>query len=403
MKLRTVFVWLLVTVIANCNIARADGPAKICRLPSFAGLELRTREIHSLLGQNTRDPSKIKLFITRDGDTNYIQSNFLSADPDSTGIYSDNPTKIRANEASELRNTLLNIVYWGDPPPNAEQEIEKYLATTQVFVDRSMVDQHGRIDFDLDGARQLTLATDKQVLPSGEISLLKLEIPPPVLVETIDGCCLKGRPPGRGAAIMNRLEDKKFTEDDVSLLSMVVDSQTEAVIAGSPLLKKAKARSGVAGSEPWGQQLTSALANARGKTLVVLSHINGKNVEVMDARKNVLFTISVADLREKTQTAGVDLVLFGCDTAAFIDEASGYLGVVGEYNTAEAATRLASALKGSQNLADMMKKVASPNLTLVVYDEKGGNGYTGASGFAKVDGENIVARVFRLLFLQGRK
>ena len=106
-------------------------------------------------------------------------------------------------------------------------------------------------------------------------------------------------------------------------------------------------------------------------------------------------------MRDQARRAEVDLILFGCDTAAFIGEASGSIGIAGKYNTATAAARLDKALGTSQNVADLLKGVASPDIVVVAYDEAGGNGYAGASGFARVRNTNFLARVFRLFAIRG--
>jgi hypothetical protein len=399
--IRAALIGILTAMSLAAGPVHAEGHAVICRAASFAGLSHWTKSIHALLGKDTTDPKKIKLFIGKDDGVTYIQSNFLSADPDQPGKYSEFPTKIRTNEADKLRQALLRIIYWGEYPPDAAKVVEEALKSAEVYVDRASIDQNGRIAVDVEGVASIRIVTETQSIAHGEISTLRLKKPPPALVETIDGCCFKGRPPGRARAITAALTERKIDPSRVSLLSFVVDSGTDAVIARSKMLSAARDRTGASSKDAWQDQLSSAFRSAKGGTLLLLAHINGTNIEVLDPAHQVLFSMPVAELREQARKAEVDLILFGCDTAAFIDEASGSIGVAGKYNTATAAARLDKALESSRNVADLLKGVASPDIVVVAYDEAGGNGYAGASAFARVRNTNFLARVFRLFAIRG--
>ena len=381
--------------IPSWAIATA-APAVICRTGSFLGLIERTKSIHALLGEDTTDITKIKLFIGKDKGVTYIQSNFRSAHPTKLGEYSEFPTKIRTNDADSLKVALENIIYWEKFPENADATIRSAIKSTEVFVDSNIIDQNGRIAVDIEGAGAIRIVTETQTLTHGKISTLRLKVPPPALVETIDGCCFKGRPPGRATAITAALSKRPINPARISLLSFVVDSGTDTVIAKSKTLSAARDRARANRNNSWSDQLSSALRAAKGETLHLLTHINGRNVEVLDPAHVVLFSIPVAELRAQAREAEVDLVLFGCDTAAFIGEASASIGVAGEYNTATAAARLDKSLGTSRNVSDLLRGVASPDIVVVAYDEAGGNGYAGASGFSRVRNTNFLARIFRL-------
>lgn len=380
----------------------ADEPAVLCRMASFVGLERRTESIHTLLGENTTNPSEIKLFVGKDGGTTYIQSNFLSEDPDNPGTYSEHPTKIRTNEARDLPQALQKIIFWGNAPLGATEFVSKALASTHVYLDRSAIDQNGRISVDLSGAKSIALVTDNQTLTSGRIDTIRLKEPPPALVETIDGCCFKGRPPGRATEIVQKLSERKINNEKTVLLSLVVDSGTESVISKSGILSAASKRASYERTDSWEVKINKSMKATRGTTMVILSHIEGADAAVLDPSGNKLFSIPVKKLRELAQKSDVDLILFGCDTASFINENSDSIGVVGKYNTATAAKRLAVALPNSKNVAQLLKAIASPELTIVAYDELGGNGFAGASGFAKVKNTGFLARVFRVLSIRGK-
>ena len=100
--IRAVLIGLLTAMLfAVGPVHAAEGHAVICRSASFAGLSDWTESIHALLGENTTDVTKIKLFIGKDDGVTYIQSNFRSANPEKPGEYSDFATKVRTNDAKD--------------------------------------------------------------------------------------------------------------------------------------------------------------------------------------------------------------------------------------------------------------------------------------------------------------
>lgn len=398
-RIRTLFLHAICWAFIFCGQAHA---ADVCRTSSFVGMDRRTEKIHDLLGPNTTDVSKIKLFISRDKDVPYIQSNFLSSHPKNAGAYSDFPTKLRTKSVDNIRDALMNIVFWSKLPGNADEIVEQALKTVEVYVDRGEMDHNGRIPIDIDGVKKIQLADgEKKAIATGEISTLHLKEPPPALIETIDGCCLKGRPPGRAQTIFASLKDRKVSPDTVVVLPFVVDSGTEAVVRRSKVLSAAQERTRITAEDSWPNKLKKAIDASRGSTLVLLTHISGKNVEVLDPSQNVLFSIPVSEVRTMAKEADVNLVLFGCDTATFIADASDSIGLAGKYNTASAATRLGKALGTSNDVSEVLRSVVSPDLVVVVYDERGGNGYAGASAFARVEKTNYLTRVFRILSMRG--
>lgn len=398
-RIRVLLIHAICWAVVFCGQALAS---EVCRTATFQGLEWRTKKIHDLLGPDTTDISKIKLFIGRDKEVPYIQSNFLSSHPEEPGAFSDFPTKLRSKNVGNIRDALRNIIFWSKMPGNADEIVEQALKTVEVYVDRGEMDNNGRIPIDIDGVKKIQLADgEKKPIETGEISTLRLKEPPPALVETIDGCCLKGRPPGRSQTIFSSLKDRKMSVDKVVVLPFVVDSGTEATVRNSKVLSAAQDRALITENDSWPDKLKKAIAASRGNTLVLLTHISGKNVEVLDPSQNVLFSISVSEIRTMAKEADVNLVLFGCDTATFIADAADSIGLAGKYNTASAAKRLGKALTTSSDVGELLRSVVSPDLVVVVYDERGGNGYAGASAFARVERTNYLARVFRILSMRG--
>lgn len=380
-------------------LAVATVQATVCRNPYIAGMEALTDQSKGLLGPDTTDIRRIKLFITSDDGIPYVQSNFRSANPDKPGEFAESPTKIRDKGIDSIESALLNIIFWDTPPENAQAIVREALDHAEIFVDKHAFDQSGRLRIDVARDIKVRLSADGKPVRTGELKLLRLKKPPPALTEVISGCCLRGRPPGHGTRIMAGLKERPFNAGEFTFLSMVVDSGTAATIRSLPALRSAAERVGTL-PENWGERLDTALKASSGKNLVVLGHIEGKDVVVTDARQEVLYSIPIATLRAKARDNNVDLLLLGCDTAAFVERETEGLGIAGIFNTATAARRLETALENSTSVADVVKNMAATDFVFVAYEEKGGYGYAGASVFAKGAGESYSARIFRLLALR---
>lgn len=376
--------------------------ADVCRTSSFQGMTDEVDRIKKVLGPDTTDMSKIKLYITQNEDMLYIQSNFRSKDPSSFGSRFEFPTKLRTNEIKNLKQAMLNVIYADreSMPVNVDVEIEKALSTTAVMVDKATIDQNGRPLLDLEGTRDFTLVTRTSSIGTGKLELLPLKNPPPSIIETIAGCCLKGRPPGRAKEILAKLSSIKMSAENTVFLSMVVDTATNKVIETSPDLRAAKQRASFSEKASWDQNIDSALKAAQNKPLLILGHIENDNVVVLDRTGKAVFSIGLTTLRDRAKAQGAELFVLGCDTVQFIEDNSMSLGVVGIHNSKTLAEKVAKALPNSRSLAELAENLSGPDLTLVAYDKLGGNGYTGASAFAKVQDDKFFTRVFRLLALR---
>lgn len=394
---------VLVLLFISC-LSAVSYAADVCRLRSFGGMEEITNRIHSVLGENTTDLRKIKLYVTEYNGTTYIQSNYLSVNP-STGEVSDNPTKIRSNALKDLSGALTNVIFWGKSGtevPGAREQLTIGLANVEILLDSNLMDPHGRTEFNLSGARKVELATPNGVISTGKIELIDLQNPPPGLVELIDDCCFYGRPPGHAQALISKFSAKPVNKSNFTLLSLVTDRATESVIHASKTLNDGRARAKYSAEDSWSVRIEKAMKSSKDKALIILSHIDGTDVVVEDARGNAIFKTPLATLRKLAKDNNVELVLLGCDTASFIDDNSQPLGVKGLYNTATAARRLHTALEKSSNLAELLQGLVSKDIKLVAYDASGGPaaGYAGASAFVRVSQTNFFVRVFRMLFLK---
>lgn len=394
-RLSKVFCILLI-FLANCATA-----AEVCRARSFEGMRSRVEAVKELVGSDTSSLEGIKLYMGLVDGYPYIQSNFRSEIEGEQGHFHQFPTKLKGAVFTDIRVTLSNVIFDGPPPPDSNQVVDQVLQSVVVYVDSEMVKSNGQPALDLTGARRIHLVSNNKELETGKIETMRLKNPPPALVEKLKGVRYSGRPPGRARQIREQLEGRPFSSSDFSFLPLVADTGTRTVVEEQPVLKAAAIRT-VKSNSDWNDQLSEALERSQGRNLIVLAHIEGKDVAVRMGG-DLVFSISIAELRGKAKAANVDLILLGCDTAGFIDAASEGLGVSGSVNSVEIVRRLEEAVKGSSNVSHIADKLASEDIMMVAYDELGGYGYAGASAFAKVEGTGFFARVFRLLALKNWK
>jgi hypothetical protein len=373
--------------------------AEVCREASFAGLDEKTESVKRLIGHTTTSLDDIKLYIGWEEGKPYIQSNFRSADPDHPGTFSEYPTKILSSNVSDLGNALSNVIFWGKPPEDSDLAVSRALQGVTIYLDEKMIRPNGEIGFDIGIVDKVRIVAGDKVASYGDIKLLRLKKPPPIATEVIAGCCLRGRPPGKGQIILGKLQKREFDAKGFRFLPLIGTSGTHTVIEQQlPVLHAAAQRTSTSGRN-WEARLEQALEASRGKNLIVMSHMVGNKLAVRSP-DGIAFEISISTLREKARAAGVDLILLGCDTAEYIKDATQDLGVVGKVDSVAVARRLEKAVEHSANIAELTERLASADVELVAYDEQGGHGYAGASAFSRIPHTNFFARVFRLLALR---
>jgi len=368
----------------------------VCRAAAIAGMETRIQHVHQMLGEDVTDLRKIKLYISRDGDRLFVQSNYRSAISDEPGQRYEYPTKIAApvGHLKDLNTLLANIAF--DRPPDFKQqsELDAAMSKIEFYIDPAALDDHGRAPIDLTGAHILRLATDTMTLPSLDLKLETLNEPPPALIETLDGCCLNGRPPGQRNVILNRLDAYKISKSKTKLLSMVIDSTTSDTIAGSKALSAMAVTHKASSAKEWDAALDEALAQSKGQTLIALTHVAQGMVVVEDSKGAAKYSIPLDEFHARARRADVQLVLIGCETIKSAKAASIPVAVIGKYNTADAARRVAVAMETATTAKSLLAAIAHEKLEIVVQNGTWDKGAIGAGVFKRFPGRLV--RVFRL-------
>lgn len=406
---------IIATCLAYSPVLAMGGT--VCRQHAVQGLEFQQATASALLGASTTDVNSLKLYIARVGGRLYLQSNYRSKNPDydpsqpeseNNQPYSEFPTKIAEGgdlRVLNIRAAVENIIYWGekarDADPDVETTVRKAIGSAELYVEQDALDTHGRLPLDLTGVdRVIVVDGNSATVASAEV--LPLMTPPPTLIERISGCCLYGRPPGRGQSILKALRAQTFDRAEIGVVSLFTDTGTAKTIAQAPLVKAAQER--VATDGTWQEKLDTAFARSTGKTLFLVAHTEREEVVVRTPRNEVDARFSIQALVDKASAQGVKLVLIGCETSRFIDQQSLGMTVIGRYRSTEAVQRLQSALAVSKTGEDLFTNLSSQGLKLIIEGDQAKNGLlTKAKVMSPVDSaRRRWVQIARLIFFKPR-
>ena len=101
-------------------------------------------------------------------------------------------------------------------------------------MNRDIFEADGSTKLDFSGRSQVTLVDPEAIVQRGLI--IRIDRPPPLAAERIDGCCVNGRPPGKRAQSLRALlRNSKIERENVRLVSLVGDTATAGAIEASSL------------------------------------------------------------------------------------------------------------------------------------------------------------------------
>jgi hypothetical protein len=396
---RALLGFLSVTLICSSALA------VVCREPTVSEeLTPRMMDIKGWLPADTVNHREIAVYLTKDSDGDlYIQSNFHSEDTKNNQTHRY-PTKIKepASAFADFDQLLLNLIFDHQPGASGDRIIAEAKQGLDLYIDPNMLTADGRLPFDISGVKSIKLANDKAMLDGGQIELLNVSKPPPPLLQRIVGCCFSGRPAGRAQAIATSLRQTRFDATQTHLMSLVADSATSATIASSKLLNQAALRTSVTDKQNWTDAISTAMKNANGQSLVLLTHVSKGEVVIEDTAGAMQLSIKIDQLHEMAKENDVNLILLGCDTAREAQGDGIPLGVIGKYNTAFAARQLDKAMQSSSNAYEFLSNLAADGLHIVAQEGAWSQNAVGASVYSKPSPVARMRRVLRVWFLGER-
>jgi hypothetical protein len=337
----------------------------ICLEPRLGGYFDALERAERVLPKPTHSASNIAVYIEKNAKGDYYyQSNFIP-----TGH--TNPVKLQGDkELTDVLSAFSFILHPHQESINGLAGVRNSAGNAEIYLDKSVFEDNGQTALDLEGFQRVRVV-DKEansVVPIAEINTL--DSPPPVFIETVDGCCLFIPASYRGELFLGALRRRQLSRQDIVFISLVNDSATDIELSRSALANaSAFAKGGTVRTE---SDLARVFASAakRGKTVILLGHTEGGHyvTRSSDGTK-ILFEINIQTLREMAQSHAVNLVDFGCDTAHEIKTINGVspaASVIAKINSVNAVNRISSAIVESDNYADFFARLAAPNLKIVL-------------------------------------
>ncbi len=229
-----------------------------------------------------------------------------------------------------------------------------------------MFDSNGAPRIDLSGVKKVRIVDGykKVSLSSGGEVLTTLK-PPPSLIARIKGCCFFGRPPHRAGEYGEALSKKLFEPSAVKVASLFIDSGTEAAFAQNKILKPKRLMGDGKAIRSIGE-LEKLFSGARGKTLILLGHVEGSDYVIRDSKNKEQFRTSIEFVRQLAKRESVSLIDIGCETTKAIQAESLGIGVATKYNSVDAVRSISRAMESSKNYEEFMSNIASEGLKIVV-------------------------------------
>ena len=386
----------LVLLVTTLVIAIPSGGASdvVCREPGVMGFDAAAARAHQFLPEDTSDPSKAFIYVEKTKSGYYFHSNFITP-----GYNFTNPTKIASDHLNDVLLAFYNIRFYGGSDEAGKLQMkETYRNDVHVLLDQSVFSAGGYPLVDVKDAKNVAVvngATGK-ILTDGTVDTLTRTSPPPMLLSKVVGCCLYGIPPHLAPRYQQALRQRNFVKSDVRFLSLIRDSGTEEAISYSSNL--ASARLGEARRPITNiSQIESSFQLAQGKTVMMISHVEGTDFVVRDSAQNVISSIPIDTVRTLAKKYNIQLIDLGCRTAQEIEADSLGLGVTTKFNTVVAVKALERAVSQSNNYADFFQTLTSENLKIVVDEGFMHSWPLCADVYAKATASNVwikLARIF---------
>lgn len=333
--------------------------ATVCRLPSLEGFNKAHERALSILPPKTTDISKIAIYVERDPVHGlYFHSNFFSKDAEYV-------TKIgREPSLTDIEWAAQNLVWTESPNDLQRQQVQDAIRESdQIYIDKSVFDENGLSELNLEGISRFTIIDQDAGISTSGITINR-DLPPPLLAERVAGCCLNGRPIGKGRLLAQVLTEMKSSPKDTKIISLVSDSATIAAAKEVGLDGKA-----FVSMTDQSADIQRIFEQQSGKQLVVLGHVENGNFIVRDAGGIETKRVAISDLRSLASEHNVLLIEVGCNTASVRDAIAGPdIGVTTRFNTVDATRKLSNAIEAA-NMSEFLQRLADPDIKVVVEAE----------------------------------
>jgi hypothetical protein len=189
----------------------------------------------------------------------------------------------------------------------------------------------------------------------------------PATIAKLLGCCVYVRPPAYKGQLVKFLKEIRFDVRRLSVALMVHDSASRSYLASDRFFaqhgRAEVIHRNTKDIEPW---VVAQLKKASGGTLLLLSHVEGKDYVVREANGAEVGRISIERTNELALLHGVTLFNLGCKTGAVLRQHDG-IGVYDTFNSIHMLKTISKALStGPKTIASFLERLGTPEARIVI-------------------------------------
>jgi hypothetical protein len=292
-------------------------------------------------------------------------------------------------DAIDLLGAVFRQLYGSQYQQPSRQDLAAWAKKVRWRLADSLIDSQGRARIDLTEVAEVevihepwaTFLSEESSVPLGSLKdlqvflsqakdpkdvkgvVVRTNVPPPVVVARVLGCCFFVRPPRAAARVAENLKRVELSKDSVRIMSLVHDTSTEERFLSTGLSSRL-ARYDI--EKLNAETVRGILRRSAGQTLVVVGHVEqGRYVARSADGLREIFSMDVATLRTMAKEEHVQLVDIGCRTGAELDKELSSVGVINKFNSVAAVDRIAKGLSEADNLAGFFESMAGPDLLIV--------------------------------------
>jgi hypothetical protein len=323
-------------------------PEVVCRAKGISGFDRVHNQALRYVGPTTTDPSETKIFISVENERLYLHSNFLTP-----GF--DNPTKIATNNNRRDLPTLAYNIIGGESDSGVSPDaFRRVFPQMHFYVDEKLFSDltFGQLAFD-DSAHVQIIGSDGEARLTSVLTLSNGTKERIVKYgDNIFGHV--GDEDGLGA--YKHLRSNPFRQDDIRLLSLVLNTSTSnAIHAQIPEKNQIQAK------DLTPEAIISLLKEQQNRRVFILGHIEDGAFVTVDAAGRELLRMPISRLQEAAAANALQMFILGCHSAS-VSKA----GINAAFNTVDVVERFAKALSSAQTVAEFYELIAGPDLTIVI-------------------------------------
>lgn len=214
-------------------------------------------------------------------------------------------------------------------------------------------------------------ATDTGLIELRQLESRQLEFKPgeaePATVAKLLGCCVYIRPPAYKGQLVKFFKELKFSTKHLRIALMVHDSATRSFLERDAFLSvEGRSESINRATKDIEKWVVTQLKKASGGTLLLLSHVEGKDYVVRNSNGTEVGRIPIQRVNDLALRHEVTLLNLGCRTADVLHQYDG-IGVYDAFNSLHMLKAISTTLKsGPKTVASFLEKLGTPEARIVI-------------------------------------